>query len=574
MTNLIPVTQIPPQSHSSLNTFVTCPKQYYHKYIARDVKFQPSYESEWGDKAHKHLELYLKANGNYTFPDERHKDTGQNMRDYQKYGDLLLNRAAQRGGYVLAERNFGVDHGKDTTDYWDKKAWLRGKIDVTIIYNSLGEAEVYDFKGLALDTRLPTPTGWTTMGDVRVGDTLFASDGSQCKVVAKSKVKNLPCYRVLFDDRTSVVCDQEHLWTLTDGSVVCVTELRTSHRIAVAQAIDTPPVELPIDPYLLGLWLADGKHTSGEITKPDDEVWVELVRRGHRISHDYSAKASDNKCRVHTVLGLRKALRLNGLLGNKHVPAAYMRASKQQRLELLRGLMDGDGTANTTRRQSVFTNTDRGLSDAVLELALSLGQRPKLHTVNMRGFGKSVVAHVVAFSPLNGVNPFLVARKADKVTSMMTPPVDRFGRVHGPRNYRRVVSVTPVDSVPSQCISVGSADHTFLCTDYFIPTHNTGKKKDDVEQATLYSASAFIDYDNIQRVKAGYIWLKLPVAKAIDKPITFVRGDLATMWRPFEDKYHALRNAYEHGVFPPKPSGLCAKWCDCPCEFNGKGILA
>lgn len=248
MTNLIPVTQIPPQSHSSLNTFVTCPKQYYHKYIARDVKFQPSYESEWGDKAHKHLELYLKANGNYTFPDERHKDTGQNMRDYQQFADLLLNRAAQRGGYVLAERNFGVDHGKDTTDYWDKKAWLRGKIDVTIIYNGLGEAEVYDFK--------------------------------------------------------------------------------------------------------------------------------------------------------------------------------------------------------------------------------------------------------------------------------------------------------------------------------------TGKKKDDVEQATLYSASAFIDYSNIERVKAGYIWLKLPVAKAIDKPITFVRGDLPTMWRPFEDKYHALRNAYEQGVFPPKPSGLCKMWCDCPCEFNGRGILA
>jgi len=108
VTDLIPVVNIPPQSHSSLEVFMTCPKQYYHKYVARDVKFQPSYASEWGDNAHKHLELYIKAGGNYTIPDERHKDTGQSMRDYQWVADALLNRAAQRGGYVLAERQFAV----------------------------------------------------------------------------------------------------------------------------------------------------------------------------------------------------------------------------------------------------------------------------------------------------------------------------------------------------------------------------------------------------------------------------------------------------------------------------------
>ena len=62
---------------------------------------------------------------------------------------MMLERAARRGGYVLAERSIAVDHNKDTTDYWDKQAWIRGKVDVTILYPTLGEAEVFDYKSSA-----------------------------------------------------------------------------------------------------------------------------------------------------------------------------------------------------------------------------------------------------------------------------------------------------------------------------------------------------------------------------------------------------------------------------------------
>lgn len=143
---LIPTTTIPPQTHSSLQTFDLCPRQYSARYREKSVTFQQSYEGTWGDEAHKHLENQLKAGGAYQFPDKCHKDTGQNMREYQWIGEALLARAKAKGGYVLAERKFAIDYGRETDDYWNKSTWLRGKIDVTIIYPDLRLAEVTDLK--------------------------------------------------------------------------------------------------------------------------------------------------------------------------------------------------------------------------------------------------------------------------------------------------------------------------------------------------------------------------------------------------------------------------------------------
>src|SRR3990172_3982536 len=146
---------IPPQTISSIQLFDLCPRQYDAKHRTKSIKFVQSYEGVWGDTAHTSLENQLKAGGNYQFPDQTHKVSGQNMREYQWIGEALLHRAKTLGGYVLAERKFAVGYDRDTADYWDKTGWMRGKIDVTIIYPAARTAEVYDLKtGKKKDDRL------------------------------------------------------------------------------------------------------------------------------------------------------------------------------------------------------------------------------------------------------------------------------------------------------------------------------------------------------------------------------------------------------------------------------------
>ena len=70
-------------------------------------------------------------------------------------------------------------------------------------------------KQLALDTKIPTPEGFTTMGDIRVGDTVFDENGQPCRVVAKSDVDDTEqAYRLTFRDGSSIVAGERHLWNV------------------------------------------------------------------------------------------------------------------------------------------------------------------------------------------------------------------------------------------------------------------------------------------------------------------------------------------------------------------------
>ena len=70
-------------------------------------------------------------------------------------------------------------------------------------------------KQLAIDTKIPTPEGFTTMGDIRVGDTVFDENGKPCRVVAKSDVDDTEqAYRLTFRDGSSIVAGERHLWNV------------------------------------------------------------------------------------------------------------------------------------------------------------------------------------------------------------------------------------------------------------------------------------------------------------------------------------------------------------------------
>lgn len=170
-------------------------------------------------------------------------------------------------------------------------------------------------KALALDTPLPTPTGWTTMGDVAVGDELLGADGKPTRVVAATDVMlGRPCYEVQFSDGTVIVADAAHQW-LTEtrasrksaqaaavgynryknqrtfaavrttaeiaGTLRCPTQdRRLNHSVVNARALDLPDREFLVPPYTLGAWLGDGTSAAAQITAADPEIIMRIEADG------------------------------------------------------------------------------------------------------------------------------------------------------------------------------------------------------------------------------------------------------------------------------------------------------
>src|SRR5262249_25615244 len=92
-------------------------------------------------------------------------------------------------------------------------------------------------KALSLDTPLPTPEGWTTMGDVQVGDRLCDETGSPCNVVASTTVMvDRPCYEIVLSDDTWVIADAQHEWVTTTYEPHPVTAVWTTHELAINQS--------------------------------------------------------------------------------------------------------------------------------------------------------------------------------------------------------------------------------------------------------------------------------------------------------------------------------------------------
>lgn len=340
-------------------------------------------------------------------------------------------------------------------------------------------------KALALETVLPTPTGWTTIGEVVVGDKLLGMDGRPISVIAKSAVFfSRPCFLVRFRDGSELIADADHRWfTQTrrpEGQgVVTTAEIRNSlywhptkpyanHRIPVAAPFELPEADLPIPPYTLGVWLGDGRNSNSMITKGSHDL-SQIEHHVNEEGIETSRYEYEDRAPNLWLKGLNPKLRDFALLHQKHIPSVYLRASIPQRLALLQGLMDTDGTVSLGRNgngRCTFGSKDKPLAEGVLELTRTLGIRPtwgvKRAKFNGRDYGEY---YEVGFTPRDDVAAFRLERKLKKSK--------RTARKTSQALSRTIIAIEQVPSVPVQCIAVDSVDHLYLAGEGMIPTHNT-----------------------------------------------------------------------------------------------------
>ncbi len=395
-------------------------------------------------------------------------------------------------------------------------------------------------KALALDTPIPTPNGWSTMGELTVGDQVFGADGRACLVTATSPVfTDHQCFKVDFSNDESVIADAGHLWktaSLSDNIAnKCGSEkpekVRTTAQIkktllrgdgARNHSIRMPAPLAPaasavldVEPYTLGAWLGDGTSAGAQVTGVDEEIFQNIVTDGYSIisrrlkpgtkcwtvnfsardesqcyrGHDKTlhASVSNGKCllcerqtdnwRRNGVappepvnLSLVEKLRNLGVLNNKHIPAQYLRGSYGQRLALLQGLMDTDGTVNQNGRVLGFCSVNLRLATDVAELLATFGIKFTWRKSELICNGRKVpgVGYNLQFMAFRDEIPiFALQRKHDRM-------LKRSDCRSTPRSRTvQITAITPIDPVPVKCISVDSPENLFLFGRTMLPTHNS-----------------------------------------------------------------------------------------------------
>jgi deoxycytidine triphosphate deaminase len=343
-------------------------------------------------------------------------------------------------------------------------------------------------KALALDTPIPTPTGWKLMDQLQIGDLVFDEDGRPTAVIDATEVMTgRECREVVFSDGTSLVCDLDHQWEVQTkydrkrGAARVLTTREMEGRLRVANheyalhvrraaPVHYSPKHQPVDPYVLGAWIGDGTSTQAIITTVDEPILREFEFAGYGvrpatgpIAFRVGGAGQTRDPLTGRYTGnesLHSELRSLGMLGDNHIPTAYLQGSVAQRQALLEGLMDTDGYVDEIGRCEL-TTVQPYLADQYFELIASLGHRPKL---------------AVKTAWLNGINC------GPKYEIAFTPPTPVFRlprklarqkRAGAFRHGRAITAIRRVDSVPVRCIQVASPRGLYLATRSFIPTHNS-----------------------------------------------------------------------------------------------------
>lgn len=404
-------------------------------------------------------------------------------------------------------------------------------------------------KGLLLDTPVSTPDGFVELGDIQIGDMVHDERGEPTKVTDIPYVGVRPFYKITFDDGTTIETSQEHLWkvqtekqrfrpyytrsngekypsphygqwlTLETQEIIkqCGYDngkVRNSKKavVPVCEPVEYPEKELLLDPYIMGAMISDGCFTTMRFHCGDRQV-IDRVAYGNITDSKTSNLYSTSVGRYGKAVARYNAVKTSD---SKFIPEDYLFGSVEQRINLLNGLMDTDGSIYG-KNQIEYCTVSPKLKDQFIQLVNSLGGI--VNKVTKRtgwyydGCGNKVAckdAYYVRFRIQ--INPFWLKRKADKWRKDI-----RY------RHQRIIESIEYAGEKKCKCISVDSEDSTFLAGKEYIVTHNsTSQIRKCINIATnkeLWKAMFPIQYANNSNFRP-VIWYLYPDDGTITREVT------------------------------------------------------
>ena len=378
---------------------------------------------------------------------------------------------------------------------------------------------------------LKTNGEWILMKDIKVGDEIFDGLGNPTKVIGVYPQGLKDVYELITYDNRKCLASSEHLWKVRNPTqiryynnmshsskeflnfnIMTTTELieefnekalKSRCRLPLNKCIQSPHQKVKIPPYLLGALIGDGNLSNksrvyfcnteldiiNKVKTLIETTYKDLtLRKSTACSIHYSIQHKENGlCKSHIGKQIIKDLNYYNLMGTyshtKFIPKIYLKSSRQQRLELLKGLMDTDGTV--TGNSYRYSTVSKQLKDDIVYLCRSLGF---VVTVCIDK-SKDIYKHT-------GCKYILQIQTRDIIVSSEKHLKKFKGNNKKYYSHNYIKNIEYKGKMLCQCIKVDSKDETYI-TDDFIVTHNTTWiKENNLKQYTLETDSMRIAIQN------------------------------------------------------------------------------
>lgn len=342
-------------------------------------------------------------------------------------------------------------------------------------------------KGLTLNELVLTPNGKAFIKDLKIGDEICNTYGSKSMITGYFPQGERPVYEITFDDGLKVKADDQHLWEVQDRKtrkkscnhvrVLSTKELlneglyvgntnRKNFSIKYCNPAFHTKKELLIDPYILGCLLGDGYLSSKGIgfsnTENDILKKFQIYFKDKFINEKVESRVRKCDLYVH----LEKYKLINKLSHQKFIPENYLYSNTEDRLNLLKGLLDTDGHIVTGNESQIeYSTTSEQLKDNIITLVRGLGGRCSFK----ERLGKYKKNNKYIETRLN----YRIWITFDETIIPVSSEKHLSKYINKKQFHKRFITdIKYIGNEETVCIKVDSNDECFLMNDYLV-THNT-----------------------------------------------------------------------------------------------------